>query len=191
MAFRFNPIFIKSAIPQSDEKLLQNIGLSHLIKGNVVDFFDTNKQYERVFVGANGACNILSNGALAYQAFDAKNPFIQLENAEIVAIIWDETLGIFGFCCIQNGEMMRKVLVVEGVLECDEGTPLPEESLFTVDKVFTADEIAEMLDADGEEELEERLKAETVWRVADVLAKKYMGMGFVDIKEGILLHEYR
>lgn len=116
MAFRLHPVFIKSETISTAEALLQLIGMSHLQKGQVFNFYATSKQYDRVFIGRKADCIICCNGNLAYRAFDEEHPLLELADAEATAIIWDETSSVFGFSIVRNGIAVRKVLVVDAKL---------------------------------------------------------------------------
>ncbi len=190
MGFRLTPIFIKSENPKSDKQLLEIIGLSNLEKGKVVDFYNTSKQYESVFIGNKGNCKILCNGDLAYKAFEDENPFLNMENTEIASIIWNETSQVFGFCLIKNGITIRKMLVNDGEFELDFGEPIPEELKINNDEVFMPEEKEEIIKKEGEDVFNEMVKAEKVCRVANILAERYIGSGVVQIKERIELNQY-
>jgi len=68
MGFRLTPIFITNQASVSNEELLEAVGLTGLIKGKVVDFYDTNKDWDTVFIGSKGDCKILYDGDLCYEA---------------------------------------------------------------------------------------------------------------------------
>ena len=190
MGFRLTPIFIRSEESKSDKEILKMVGLSNLEKGKVVDFYETNKQWENVFIGTKGNCKILCNGGLANKAFEDENPFLNFENIEIASIIWNETSNVFGFSLIRNGKTIRKILVSDGEFECDYGEPIQEELEINDDEIFMPEEKEEIIEGEGEEAFNEMVKAEKVCRVADILAKKYIGAGVVGIQERIELNEY-
>jgi hypothetical protein len=190
MGFRLTPIFIKSEKAKSDEELLKIVGMSNLEKGKAIDFYETNKQYESVFIGDKENCKILCNGELAYKAFEDENPFLNLENTEIASIIWNETSDVFGFCLIKNGKTIRKMLVSDGEFDHDFGEPIPEELEIKDDEIFMPEEKEEIIEDEGEQVYTDMVKAEKVCRVADILAKRYIGAGVVGIQERIELNEY-
>ena len=136
MGFRLTPIFIKSEIPKSDKEILDTFGLSNLKKGKMVDFYDTNKQWENVFIGTKENCKILCNGELANKAFEDENLFLNLENTEITSIIWNETSDEFGFSLIKDGKIIRKIMVSDGEFKYDYGNPIPEESEIKDDETY-------------------------------------------------------
>jgi hypothetical protein len=191
MGFRLTPIFIKSEEIMSDEEILTIVGLSNLEKNQVVDFYQTSKQYERTFMGAKGNCKILVNGELAYKTFEDETPFLYIDNTEIASIIWDETSGVFGFSLIQNGKTVRKILVMAGEIECEEGEAISEELEIQDEEIFMPEEKAEIIETEGEEVFNEMLKAEKICRVTNILAKRYIGTGLVEIQEKIELNEYK
>jgi len=190
MGFRLTPIFIRCQEPISEEEILNKVGLPNLEKGISVHFYDTNKQWESVYVGTKGNCIILCNGELASKAFENNNPFLTLKSAEIASIIWNETSDAFGFSVIRNGEIIRKVLVIDGEFEWDYGSPILEESLINDNEVFMAEEKEEIIEEDGEDAYNEMVRAEKVCRVVDILAKRYIGTGLLGIREGIELNLY-
>jgi len=190
MGFRLTPIFIKSEIPKSDKEILDTFGLSNLKKGKMVDFYDTNKQWENVFIGTKENCKILCNGELANKAFEDENLFLNLENTEITSIIWNETSDEFGFSLIKDGKIIRKIMVSDGEFKYDYGNPIPEESEIKDDEIFEPEEKEEIIEGEGEEVFKEMVKAEKVCRVANILAKRYIGVGIVEIQERIELAEY-
>ncbi|HEX4958136.1 MAG TPA: hypothetical protein VFV46_08155 [Lacibacter sp.] len=190
MSFRLTPVFIQSNTPFTEEEVLQAAGLPSLQKGKAIAFYETSKQYDRVFMGRNSHCTIVCNGNLAYAAFDDHYPLAQLQNAEITAIIWDETSGCFGFSYIKNGETIRKVMVVDGSIECDEGEPLAEETTINEEDLFPEDEREEMIEAEGEEGFLELLKAEKICRATNLLAKRFLGTGMMELQEQMELYEY-
>ncbi|UZR95976.1 hypothetical protein [Chondrinema litorale] len=190
MGFRLIPIFIKSKALKSDEEILKMVGLPNLEKGKTFDFYDTNKQWDSVFIGTKDICKILCNGELASKAFKDENPFLNFEDTEIASIIWDETSSVYGFSLIKNGKTIRKVLVSDGEFEYDYGEPIPEELEINEDEIFIPEEKEEIIEGEGEEAFQEMMKAEKVCRVADTLAKRYIGAGVVGIQERIELNEY-
>jgi hypothetical protein len=190
MGFRLTLIFLQSEEPKSDEEILKKLGLTNLEKGKTVNFYDTSKQYERVFIGTKGNCKILSNGKLAYQALEEENPFLSLENTEICAIIWDETSAVFGFSLIKNGKTIRKMLVIDSEIECDFGEIIPEELAMKGEEIFTLEEKEEIIEEEGEEGFNEKVKAEKISRIANILAKRYISASLVSLQERIELSEY-
>ena len=181
---------MKSENPKSDKELLEIVGLSNLKKGKAVDFYETNKQYKSVFIGEKENCKILCNGELAYKAFEDENPFLNLENTEIGSIIWNETSDVFGYCLIKNGKTIRKILVSDGEFDYDFGEPIPEELEIKDDEIFMPEEKEEIIEDEGEEVFSKMVKAEKVSRVANILAKRYIGAGIVGIQGRIELNEY-
>ena len=53
MGFRLTPILITNQASVSNEELLETVGLTGLIKGKVVDFYATNKDWDTVFIKAH------------------------------------------------------------------------------------------------------------------------------------------
>lgn len=190
MGFRLSPIFIKSEKVKSDEELLKNFELTNLKRGMEVDFYQTSKQSEKIFIGTKNNCKIVCNGKLANEAFKDENRFLSLENSEIASIIWNETSDVFGFSLINNGRIVRKVMVCDGEFQCDYGSPISEELEIKEDEIFRLEEKEEIVEEEGEDVFKEMVKAEKVCRVANILAKRYIGAGIVEIKERIELNEY-
>lgn len=73
MGFVLNPIFITNHASTSNEKLLNEVGLTGLIRGEAVDFYDTNKEWDTLFMGSKGDCKILCDGDLCLGAFEDEN----------------------------------------------------------------------------------------------------------------------
>lgn len=190
MGFRLTPIFIQSNTQLSEEEVLQAAGLTHLQKGMAVPFYDTSKQYDRVFTGHKNNCSIVCNGPLAYAAFDEADPFELLTTAETTVIIWDETSGVFGFCWRKNGQTIRKVMVIEETFECNEGSPLPEELAVDVETLFDPEEKEEIIEEEGEEAFAEKVKAAIICRAANELAKRYLGAALMQLQERIEMYEW-
>lgn len=191
MGFRLSPIFIKTNPQLSVEQLLEAIRQTHLKRENALDFYDTNKQYDAFFIGQINDYTILCNGALAYGIFDDAALFQSLQPTELTAIVWDETSGVFGFCCLQDGQIIRKVMAVDGAIECDEGLPLSEELAIDEATLFEPEEKEEIIEAEGEEAYLEILKAEKICRAANQIAKRYFGTALMALKDHIEVYEYR
>jgi len=185
MAFRLSPIFVKSKILKSDEVTLNSLGLSNFKKGKIVDFYDTNKQGHKLFIGTKENFKILCNGELANKAFEDESLFLSLKDTVTTSIIWNETSDEFGFCLIKDGKMIRKVLVSDGEFKYDFGNPISEELEIKDDEIFDREEKEEIIDDEGEEVFKEMVKAEKVYRVASILVKRYLGAGIEEIQERI------
>ena len=190
MAFRLHVVFIKSETMNNAEALLQLTGMSHLQKTQAFDFYATSKQYDRLFIGRKADCTICCNGNLAYGAFNEEHPFLQLADAEVAAIVWDETSGVFGYSIIRNGIAVRKALVTDGEIECNEGEPVAEELAIDENSLFEPEEKEEMLEEEGPEGFAALVQAEKICRATNAIAKRYLGTGIVELQDNIELHEY-
>ncbi len=190
MSFRLHPVFIKSKTINAAEAVLLLIGKSDLKKGEAFDFYATNKQYDRVFIGKAAECMLCCNGNLAYGSFDEDHPFLHMAEGEATAIVWDETSSVFGFSILQNGKAVRKVLVVDGELECNEGEPVAEELAIDENSLFEPEEKDEILEEEGEQGFAAIVQAEKICRATSAVAKRYLGTGIVELQEQLVLHEY-
>jgi hypothetical protein len=190
MGFRLNPIFITNQGSVSNEDLLDKVGLTGLIKGEAVDFYDTNKQWDTVFMGSKGDCKILCDGDLCLGAFEDESALLKLKDCEIAAIIWNETVDNFGFCLIKNGKVERKAMVSDGDLEHDYGQPIQEELEISDDELFEPDEMEEIIEMEGKDGFERMIKSEKICRATNNIVKRYLGVGLVEIQERIELNQY-
>lgn len=190
MAFRLHPVFIKSEIINTPEALLQLMDKSDSTKGETFDFYATSKQYDRVFIGRIADYMICCNGNLAYGALDEENPLLDIKDVEAAAIIWDETSAVFGFSIIRKGMAVRKVLVVDGEIECNEGEPVAEELAIDEDRLFDPEEKEEILEEEGPEGFAALVQAEKICRATNAVAKRYLGTGIVELQKKLDLHEY-
>ena len=191
MGFRLTPIFIKPNNQLSATDLLESLGCSNPIALQKVDFYDTNKQYDKMFVGQKGDYTIISNGALAYGAFEAHTPLLNLPQSEITALIWDETTGCFGFSILKKGQIMRQIMVAEDEVVCDYGAPVPEESGINEADIFSPEERENIIEEEGIEIFETLLKIEIVCKTINRLAEKCIGTPLLHIKEQIELTTYQ
>ena len=78
----------------------------------------------------------------------------------------------------------------DGEFRYDYGNPIPEESEIKDDEIFEPEEKEDIIEGEGEEVFKQMVKAEKVCRVANILAKRYIGVGIVEIQERIELAEY-
>lgn len=190
MGFVLNPIFITNHAFISNEELLDEVGLTGMIKGKAVDLYDTNKEWDTVFIGSKGDCRILCDGDLCFGAFEDSSVLTGLKNCEIAAIIWNETVGNYGFCLIKNGKVERKVMVSDGEIEYDYGQPIQEELEISDDELFAPEEREEIIEMEGKKGLERMIKSEKICRATNRIVKRYLGVGLVEIQERIELNEY-
>lgn len=191
MGFVLNPIFITNHGSVSNEELLDQLGLSGLTKGESVDFYDTNKDWDTVFMGSKGDCKILCNGALCFGAFQDDSALLRLKDCEIAAIVWNETVDYFGFCLIKNGKVERMAMTGDGNLEHDYGQPIREELEISDDELFEPEEREEIIEMEGPEGLERMIASEKICRAANSIVKRYLGAGLIEIQESIELWRYR
>ena len=191
MGFRLTPIFISNQGKNSDIEVLSKLGLSNLEKGKSVNFYDTNKQWDEIFIGTKGDCKIICNGELASEAFGDKNPFLNFNDAEVAVIIWNETSDVYGFNLIQNGKVVRSIMTSDGEIKIDFGNPIPEELEIKEDELFDAEDIEEIMEYEDEEGFKAVVKAEKICRATANLAKRYIRSEIVSISERIELYEYK
>lgn len=190
MGFRLNPIFITNQSAVSNEELLDKVGLTNLMKGKTVGFYDTNKEWDTVFLGTKGDCKILVDGDLCSGAFEEDSPLLGLLNCEIAAIIWNDTTGNYGFCLMRDGKVVRKVMVSDNEIEYDFGQPIQEEIEIIDDELFVFEEMEEILESIGQEGLEKIAKSERICRATNNIVRRYLGAGLVEIHEEIELNEF-
>lgn len=191
MGLRLNTIFITGQDSVSNEELLQKLGIENKEKWSRTDFYGTSKQWDSFFVGIKNNCKIICNGDLAHKAFQEENPFLNLKESEIASIIWNETAGVYGFSLIKNGRRIRSVISIDDdEIEPGFGDPIIEELEINKDGLFSSDEIKEILEAEGEEYLNNVIESEVISRAANNLAKRYIGTGIVEIQERIEMYEY-
>lgn len=195
MGFRLNAIFITGQALVSNEEILNKIGYSDFQKiDGTVDFYGTNKQRDSFFIGSVGSCKLICNGKLADQLIfeeNEKNPLLNFKESEIAAIIWDETSGIYGFCLIQNGEIVRNVISLDGE-KPDEGigNPVQEELEINGEELFSLEEREEIIKYEGEEGLRHGIENSIICEATNNLAKRYIGYKLMEINKRIELTKY-
>lgn len=190
MGLNLNPIFITNQAFISDEVLLDKMKITNLKKGKAVNFYDTNNQWDTLFIGNKDNCKILCEGGMARQAFNENNPFLEFKESEVAAIIWNEVSDMFGFSLMKNGVITRRLLFSAGELRYNDGKPLPEELAIKIDEIFGAKEKQAIIQAQGQNAFDTMLIAEIVCTATNDLAKRYLGTGIVDNKELIEFREY-
>lgn len=191
MSFRLNAIFVRPSNELTDGELLKKLNLStRLLPKNQVDFFETNNRWDKLYVGSYRGSGIICHGKTINRAFEEDNFAEALPAAEIAAIIWDESSETFGFAFFQKGRTVRKVLVSAGVFEFDLGFPIDEESKIKDTELLDADEMLDIIDAEGKEALQLMLKSERTIHATNRLVKRYLNSELVAIEEEILLEEY-
>ncbi len=190
MGLNLNPIFITNVGTLSNEVLLRKIGITNLKKGKAVNFYDTNNQWDSLFIGNKDNCKIICEGGMARQAFNENNPFLDFKENEIAAIIWNEVSDMFGFSLIKNGVIARNLLFSAGELRYNYGKPIPEELAININELFEVNERKAIIQAQGQNAFDTMLIAEIVCTATNELAKRYLGTGIVDNKEMIEFYEY-
>jgi hypothetical protein len=191
MSYRLNAIFIIDKNKPADDDLLKKMGISTPLSAkNQVDFFETNNRWDKLFVGLYKECSIVCHGKSTNRAFEEDNFAQALPTAEIAAIIWDESSETFGFAFFQKGKTVRKVLVCSGAFEFDLGFQIDEESKIKDTELLDADEMLDIIDADGKEALQQILKTERTIHATNRLVRRYLNSELVGIEEEILLEEY-
>jgi len=191
MSYRLNAVFIRGNNSTDNAELLNKLGIStRLLPKNQVDFFETNNRWDKLFVGSFENCNIICHGKTTNRAFEEDNFAEALPAAEIAAIIWDESSETFGFALFQKGKTVRKVLISEGSFEFDIGFSIDEESKLKDTELLDADEMLDIIDAEGKEALQQILKSERTIHSTNRLVKRYLKAELVSIEEEILLEEY-
>jgi len=195
MGLKLNAIFITGQALISDQEILNKVGFSNLEKiEKSVDFYKTNKQRDSIFIGSVGNCKLICNGELADRAWlmdKEKNPLLSFKEKEIAVIKLDDSAGIDGFCLINNGEIVRSIIVVAGEKSNGGfGKPIQEELDINIDELFTLEEKEEIIEFEGENAFERILEAAKISKAANNLAKRYLGTGLMEIKERIKLFQY-
>jgi len=191
MSYRLNAVFILDKNRTSDEEILKNLGVNtRLNPKNQVDFFETNNRWDKLFIGQYKDCTVICHGKTTNRAFEEDNFAAAFPNAEVAAIIWDETSEAFGFALFQKGKMLRKVLINASVFEFDLGFQIDEESKIKDTELLDADEMLDIIDSEGKAALQEILKSERTIHATNRLVKRYLNSELVSIEEEILLEEY-
>lgn len=190
MGFALHPIFITNQASVSNEELLDRLGFTELVKWRAVDFYDTSKTWNTVFVGSKDDCKIICSDVLCEQAFEEDGPLMWFEESEITAIYWNETVDMYGFCLIKNGNVVRKALAIGREITHDKGQPVPEELEILDTDLFEPDEMEEIIKREGKERLEEMIKAGKICRATARIVARYLGTSLLNISEELLLQEY-
>jgi hypothetical protein len=81
-------------------------------------------------------------------------------------------------------------LVCSGAFEFDLGFQIDEESKIKDTELLDADEMLDIIDADGKEALQQILKTERTIHATNRLVRRYLNSELVGIEEEILLEEY-
>ena len=171
--------------------MLDRIGLKGKEKWSATDFYGKNKQWDSIFVGTKNNCKIICNGNLSHIAFEKDNPFLSLRNCEIASIVWNETAGVFRFCLIKDGQIIRSMSAIDDEeIEEGFGTPLKEETEIKEDNLFDSKEVEEIIENEGIEYFKNLVKYEKICIAANNLAKRYIGVGLVEIQDRIEMIEY-
>jgi hypothetical protein len=146
-----------------------------------VELHEANKP-TTLFAGVYEGNLLLVHPELVFKFFgpeqsDEERLFIQtFPEAEIAALIINESVGLFGFAVIVAGKKVRMKDGCDGSYYNDLGEPLPEEQATLSGTVFMEEELEEMReDGLSEEEIQAMIKFEASHRVANLLTARYLG----------------
>lgn len=192
MSFKLNAIFIQGQALASDQEILNRVGFSDLEKiGEPVDFYETNKQRDSIFIGSVKNCKLICNGKLANEADLKDNPLLNFKENEIAVISLDDSAGVDKFCLIKNGKIVRSMIAIAGEKSYEGfGTPIQEELDINIDELFTPEEKEEIIEFEGEDGFKQIVVEAKIAEAANNLAKRYLGTGLMEIKERIKLYKY-
>ena len=182
MAWNQFYIFVKGPSFDNLEATLTSLDLGGYKPVGEVELHQTSKP-TTLFAGVYNGNLVLVHPDLVFEFFrheqsEVEQLFIRaFPEAEIAALIINETVGLFGFALIVAGRKVRMKEGCDGEYYIDIGDQLPEEQ-----EVLSRDEEElegmreELRDEDlADEEIEAMVQFEASYRVPNLLTARYLG----------------
>jgi hypothetical protein len=144
------------------------------------NFLETNKS-DDLFIGTYEDKLIIASPDLTYGFFAAEPSDIEkrfvaaFPTSEIVALAENSTVGEFGYAIIDSGKRIRVKHGCDGEIYTDIGEPLPEEQEILAGDIFDPEELVEMREDMGDEEVQNMITFEASWRTPAQISKRYFG----------------
>ena len=191
MAWNKYYLFVKSPKLTNINQILLKLGLAQYRPTRQAPLHCSNKP-ETLFTGFYKDSFPIIHPDLAFHFFEnissetEKLFLATFPGSEIVALIENSTVGLFGYAIIENGQKIRVREGSDGEIYHDAGALLPEERQMLAAELFAEDEIEKMReDGMSEEEVAAAIQFEASWRVPNLLTKRYLGetVGAIDTGE--------
>lgn len=190
MAWNHYYIFVKGPGIGDLDSTLKRLNLGAYKPIREVELHEANKP-TTLFAGVYEGSLLLVHEELVFKFFESgqsevERLFIQtFPEAEIAALIINESVGLFGFALIVNGKKVRMKDGCDRNYYNDLGEELPEEREAISGLVFMEEELEEMReDGMSEEEIQSMLQFEASYRVPNVLTERYLGKPVLQIDPG-------
>jgi hypothetical protein len=178
--------------------LLVKLGLDSLKPTKEVKLIETDRP-ETLYIGFYNHCLVISHPDLAFHFLEKDQTVIEKKfieyfpHNEIAVLIENGTVGLFGFCIIQNGVKTRMKSGTDGKYYNDFGEMLPEEEeslndfKLKMDKEEKEELIAEM----GQEGFEKWVEFQAAWLVPNIISRRCFGKHLEAINDaGFRLQRY-
>lgn len=181
MAWNHYYIFVKGPAFDDLDVILNRLNLGAYKPAEETDLTRTNKP-TTLFAGVCQGSLLIVHQELVFKFFgptqsEEERLFIEtFPEAEIAALIINESVGLFGFTVIERGKKVRMKDGADGSYYNDEGEALPEEQDLLSEDIFAPEDLEDMRD-DGmsEEEIKAMIQFEASYRVPNRLTARYLG----------------
>lgn len=181
MAWNHYYIFVKGSKFTDLADILSRLNLSEYKPVQETTLSYTNKP-TTLFAGFYNGSLLLVHPDIVFKFFgpeqsEEEKLFIQaFPNAEIAALIINESVGLFSYAIIVDGKKVRMKDGCDGKIYNDSGELLPEESAMLSEEIFMEEELEEMRENGmSNDEIGEMIKFEASYRVPNRLTKRYLG----------------
>lgn len=175
-------ILIKGEADSKAADVIKGIGLTDYSTENEVLLYEANKP-KTLYIGRYNDTLIVIHPDLPFHFFgkeqsQTERDFIKLfPDSEIVVLLENEQVGLFGYALIQKGVKVRMKDGADGEIFNDFGELLPEEKEMLQEiaegKIFEEEELDEMREDMTEEEVQQAIAFEASWRTPGLLARRY------------------
>ena len=180
MAWNKYYIFVKDVKINDFNDLLPQLNLGHYKPLREASLADTNKP-STLFAGIYNGNLLLVHPDIVFKFFgpdqsEEEKCFIRaFPDAEIAALVSNESVGLFSYAIVVKGRKVRMKDGCDGQIYNDFGDLLPEEKDILSEEIFMADELEEMKENGmSESEIQEMIKFEASYRVPNKLTERYL-----------------
>ena len=193
MAANFYFVFVEKKQELNLSQFLSKIGFEGFNPQNKVGIWETSKP-ETLYVGEHNGYFIFAEQSLPSGFYKEKPSKLEklfineFPNSEISAYVLNESVGIFGFSIIKNGERIRIKLGGDGEMYIDIGEKLPIELLLINENLFQEEELEEMKENNAN--IGMMLEIEGSFRATGELISKRLGIDFYTIDNEVVLTRY-